>query len=36
VQWFITHPDLRQKLAPAGSQRQQAVRRALAVVRARL
>ena len=31
-----THPDLRQKLVPAGSQRQHAVRRALEVVRARL
>jgi hypothetical protein len=36
VQWFITHPDLRQKLVPAGSQRQHAVRRALEVVRAKL
>jgi hypothetical protein len=36
VQWFIAHPDLRQKLVPAGSQRQQAVRRAIDVVRGRL
>jgi GT2 family glycosyltransferase/glycosyltransferase involved in cell wall biosynthesis len=36
VQWFVARPDLRQKLVPAGSQRQQAVRRALEVVRARL
>jgi GT2 family glycosyltransferase/glycosyltransferase involved in cell wall biosynthesis len=36
VQWFVAHPDLRQKLVPAGSQRQQTVRRALEVVRGRL
>ena len=36
VQWFVTHPELRAKLVPPGSGRQQAVRRALEVVRAKL
>jgi len=36
VQWLIAHPELRQKLVPAGSQRQQSVRRAIDAVRGRL
>ncbi|MFL6128220.1 MAG: glycosyltransferase [Mycobacteriales bacterium] len=36
VQWLIAHPELRAKLVPPGSQRQQTVRRALEAVRSRL
>ena len=36
VQWFIAHPNLRTRLIPPGSKRQEQVRRAIDVVRRRL